>query len=1279
MGLSNFYDRKKEWNKQAEALVQLLNLFNKTQDAVKCADTLQKLITLYRNYGTKQQLIVGLCYYLPESTVYPLLSTLPPPDPTNPTGTTTFEAQDAIHNGFRVLEEVVSLTEALEEDTFKKEVERRRMRLGAPSPEQLRKEVFMEIYNKSQLPSCYDSVLNHPQTSDELRREVEAKQLRYKQRYLYSIPSTKETLLLKQKISRELDELVDGIVLLQKPDELGWKMFFEGKDCENLSEYDREHVRAYIRLFPDSGLATLFRGYFAYKQETLSEDEDEDEEDIFALNDEDPVDTILNASLSLSDTVYLSEGDYQNAIKTSKQGLQNLGLLESGTAKSLSRTRTGLQVILATSLVHFFSPKHHPEATRILDEILTRSPKNTAALMDRAFILQSASNWNDAAAVFDQVASLLPDDMEVGLRAQEESAWCICQLGRYEEALQVLQQVLDTLNDLAGDGLNSERARCLWRIGKCNMAIGGSNIQSAYKYFINALKQDSEFAPAFTSLGMYYLEHSTPPDPIRSSKCFQKAFELDARETVVAQRTIDGEGGLNAGLQKVELNSTSRYLPTNSWAWKAVGVVKFHYKDYPAAIQAFQISLRVEPDDQPLWVRLGEAYNKAGRHSAALKALNHALEMNPDDWLCSYFIADVNQSMGLFEEAITDEAGILALLAQVHLDLGRSQVSDGFQIRAEESFVNAIDVALDMIQRIPGFRTIAWKVIGDAAFQLSGLSTFVNEANVRHCLQSISFLPAQDIAEQVVNIVPMPLFKEDMPLTGLQVIAVAIHACLSQISLYSHSQTSNSTAWYDLGVALQSWTTKVLPTVETTTAKEKSIEFLKKALQLDVANDIYWVTLGNAYFLSHAKAAQHAYIRALEIDSKNAETWVKLGLLYAYHGDVELANEALYRAQVLDPDNTLAWVGQSLIATANGDNADATLLLEHAVGLATPVAEADYEFASQVFNLTKKPQRVDQVQDALLPSFFLLNRYCQRRPSDPSGLHLLSLVCERLGHLSFGEELVERAIGILETAYEETEDPKLSQGAYEDSVTSFESALGDDLVLRGHITIVLAQTLWAIGTDEAKETAKSRLLECIASDPENLAAINTLAGMGILTNDDGLVDAALSEILALPIEQKHKLDPQRHVDYLLIQHHLSQEDAKQARSIAQHAVHAEPASLGQRNRLATLIVQSGEEEKNDEALAVLGTAAGGGGGAGAASVAGISGEVDAATVALCIQAVAQASGARASGNKEGALKEEEGTDDGLRDALCRAQRAIMMRPSEVRGWQTLAYVRSRMA
>ena len=46
--------------------------------------------------------------------------------------------------------------------------------------------------------------------------------------------------------------------------------------------------------------------------------------------------------------------------------------------------------------------------------------------------------------------------------------------------------------------------------------------------------------------------------------------------------------------------------------------------------------------------------------------------------------------------------------------------------------------------------------------------------------------------------------------------------------------------------------------------------------------------------------------------------------------------------------------------------------------------------------------------------------------------------------------------------------------------------------------------------------------------------------MGILTGDDNLVDAALSEVLALPFEHRHSVDPQRNVDYLLMQHHLAQ-------------------------------------------------------------------------------------------------------------------------------------------
>jgi superkiller protein 3 len=129
----------------------------------------------------------------------------------------------------------------------------------------------------------------------------------------------------------------------------------------------------------------------------------------------------------------------------------------------------------------------------------------------------------------------------------------------------------------------------------------GTEREEAYRYFIQSLKHSPEYAPAFTSLGIYYLEYADPPDPTRATKCFQKAFELDSREAeaarrlaegfaeerewdlveVVARRTIDGEGGAEAGVKPNEVVSSERYLPTNAWAWKAIGVVELVCCIYP--------------------------------------------------------------------------------------------------------------------------------------------------------------------------------------------------------------------------------------------------------------------------------------------------------------------------------------------------------------------------------------------------------------------------------------------------------------------------------------------------------------------------------------------------------------------------------------------------------------------------------------------------------------------------------------------------------------------------
>lgn len=152
---------------------------------------------------------------------------------------------------------------------------------------------------------------------------------------------------------------------------------------------------------------------------------------------------------------------------------------------------------------------------------------------------------------------------------------------------------------------------------------------------------------------------------------------------------------------------------------------------------------------------------------------------------------------------------------------------------------------------------------------------------------------------------------------------------------------------------------------------------------------------------------------------------------------------------------------------------------------------------------------------------------------------MFGLVCERIGHIEYAIERTDHAITVLEAAYEETEDPiiewqytvanttvarlRLAIRHYESALNSYQTALGllpeegegkdkvlrsqclfgsglasfklgaldtalenfeaalvtagEDLQMRGHVTVLLAQTMWAIGTEEGREAAKTQLLD----------------------------------------------------------------------------------------------------------------------------------------------------------------------------------------------------------
>lgn len=77
----------------------------------------------------------------------------------------------------------------------------------------------------------YDEIINHPSTSDELRRSTEAKLFRYRLKYLKALPVNDPK---KETTFKVVDEMMRGMVLLEIPDELVWTQFMESKNAGQL-------------------------------------------------------------------------------------------------------------------------------------------------------------------------------------------------------------------------------------------------------------------------------------------------------------------------------------------------------------------------------------------------------------------------------------------------------------------------------------------------------------------------------------------------------------------------------------------------------------------------------------------------------------------------------------------------------------------------------------------------------------------------------------------------------------------------------------------------------------------------------------------------------------------------------------------------------------------------------------------------------------------------------------------------------------------------------------
>lgn len=881
--------------------------------------------------------------------------------------------------------------------------------------------------------------------------------------------------------------------------------------------------------------------------------------------------------------VAIIDEDWANAISYAEAGRKLVRDTESQRGIKLLATLLSLDAALGVALVPYYPPKHHQRAQRLLTGVLEAEPNDYEAHFALGQIYETAEKWEKARAEYQTLLDLGGDEKQM-VAAQEELGWCLVNEGKLEEGRDVLEKVVE-IRDTRKEQENTDdekypRARAWWRLGRTEWMINTpESRQQAEDWFMASLRADDSYASSYTALGICYAEQS-PPDHERSLRCFQKAFELDATETeaakrlafgyaeedewslvrAIATRVMEGEGGVEGVAGGQVMNAAGRFAPKNGWAWKALGSTEMvssfagsgtdiqHYKKYPQAVDAYNIALRAQPEDASMWRMLGWAYVKCGRHIAGLKALNRALELDPEAWMARYHIGEVYMQLGQYVQAIDsfkevdaqtggNEIGVTALLADATLALGLQAASQGFHERSRSSFHEAIGYALAVV-KTGAHRAWAWKLIGDAALKLAETEVtsadIESNARVLHPVLEVLDADDEDRRSAVNNLGHARNLLQSPPSTGYTAKA-AVFFLAFRAHLLKNEHSADA-ALYDLGCALHAFALKS-DGEEKAAAVKAAVAAVRLALERDASDERLWNALGVICSEAGKQLAQHAFVVSLECYAKDPVVWTNLGYLYLELDDRELANQCFLKAQIMDPDYARAWFGQATLAQRDGQHETAANLFAHSFTLSQgSLLEADLALALSAFGPFLYGPRDTKT---LHQPAFALKRYTGARPSSAAAQHLYALVCERLGMADVAVTALEKATSLLEAEFEAAESAeieaeytialanlgrvRLAAGAYDGALEAFTNFLelaggsGDERVVRlipqarlgsalahfwlgdvdaclasfqdaleaakndsalaDELTVLLARTLWAVGGEDAREAAKTHLLE----------------------------------------------------------------------------------------------------------------------------------------------------------------------------------------------------------
>lgn len=860
-------------------------------------------------------------------------------------------------------------------------------------------------------------------------------------------------------------------------------------------------IQKYVDLFSSTNLAKLISGYKKGGKKSIA---------FFSSSYKS--ESLLGYKLCASGLLQAKQ--YPQLIDSVHRGLAACESRKKLFGMDTASTSLFLNSVLAKCYVTYEAPKNYSIAFDLYTSILQSDPENIDALVGQALILVYNGEFEQSEKLLRHVSESDPQNSY----AREELGWVLIKEGKYDEGLDVTRQCL-------GKHLvPSRHAELLWRIGFALWENGQK--EESYTEFIECLKCDSKFAPAFTSLGTFY--QKVAKDSQRAQRCFFKAFELSngeitAGEYLASDLADNGQWDLVEVISKQCIEAAKNRGTLNiDWPFRAMGIISLNKQLYSDAIKCFQQSLRANNNDVQAWIGLGEAYIYTGRYKSAVKALKYAIKQDPNSFSAHFVLSLAQRENGDFTDSANSIKLALELSTSSSSSLKYALIENA--IRAASSYCDKalLENALDEL-------SLALKT-GREVLEVEKLDVVYAgcaEALIR--LESIGCsmetIPESLVADinTIANLVSQaPLANETSPFMDL-----AQRCALTYVEVAPKDRLA--TAHYL--VARVATLRKDL---------ELAVTQFQAAIEREPNNPQFWNAYGVCIQFSNPEVAQHCFIRSLSLNGLDPQTWVNLAAFYlAVANDHALAEEALNRALSLDAEDSRAWVVQALIANSQGSDCDSIArTLEYAYTLGRGDTVACFALAVNEFNSTRDKvstlgamERLLQVEprndEAKLLAAALLERHQCYEPA----FEILNKLNEpvQTARVLLALKDYEHAIQVVENYEPRTEKEELSKNLtlglanyflndQDSAFNNFADALDCPEDLQDDVRRLLVQVLCASGSSDARETAIDQLFASIEENGATVPVTLLLAAIGYLNDDSSSVmDAAVSELDELDI------------------------------------------------------------------------------------------------------------------------------------------------------------------